>query len=1121
MVAPETSPKSGTPEQNPFEDLLVEALGILEDGGSAALEQLLERQPAHATNLRQRIAELGRLGLIDTAAAREGTRAERMGDFRLITELGCGGMGVVYEAEQVSLGRRVALKLIRPELLWFGGNKARFRREIESVARLSHPGIVPIYTVGEEKGVPFFAMELIDGCTLSQVIAHLADKSPAKLRGADFLAAVAHCARVTAEGADNSTAPGLSPEASWNDVTIRIMRQVAEALEHAHSRGVVHRDVKPSNIVLTRTGRAMLIDFGLASKEGGERLTRSGSAGGSVAYMSPEQVRGSEVDARTDVYSLGVSFAEMLTLRQLFSGASIDILWRAILEGSFERPRQRVPTIPWDVETVCTTAMETDRERRYASAGEFANDLSNLLAHRPIEARRVGWMLRGLRWAQRHPRISAALLVAVVLGLAGSLVYARQQLVLGEQIREQRDVARDRAKELRELATTFVFDVHEKIKRLPGSTEAREQIVTQMQRLFDTLSKVEGDDPTLAHDLAYADLALGTMLEKTAGGTLGQVSSSGEHLEHAWKYFDLHARAPDASLADRRLLVHVQRVFGNYLTNNKQPERGLEVLKRGMEDAQTLVALSASTLEDSVSIAWFDLELGSTEARLGHTTQARELYSSAVDLLVSMEREHPEVALVLRPLSRAYLLLADSCEDSGDPVRAAKLFEAGIQAAERLLAIEPVPPINRRNRADCVAGLAGTQVRLSDPVAAKRSFERALREYEELRRADPTETQCTLDIARNHAGLSEALVAAGENPAALLAAREALRELDSLPPNAQSREASRRRLSVLQSIAEIETNLNELDGARAHLEAAHELARALLTEDPSDLFIVGAAAQILRSWADLEYEAGEHARSLELHRECIAAYERWLALAPQYVLAGTEESFERTLFAKALAANGEDEECLREFKSACEHAIARMGPEFKDPTMLERGAFTLLTASGGLSEAGRVEESEAWVKQGIEWCERILQIEPKRAMTRIYLLDGWRQAAERAAGAGSPAESLAIQRRALERRAGWAREADANPLDAISLAKELLEQAPADLRDTGLAVELCRLATERAKEQPAARYWLAKALLANGETAQALIAARETLAMIPTPVVASNEKLVKRLGELIAQLEGQ
>ena len=142
-------------------------------------------------------------------------------------------------------------------------------------------------------------------------------------------------------------------------------------------------------------------------------------------------------------------------------------------------------------------------------------------------------------------------------------------------------------------------------------------------------------------------------------------------------------------------------------------------------------------------------------------------------------------------------------------------------------------------------------------------------------------------------------------------------------------------------------------------------------------------------------------------------------------------------------------------------------------------------------------------------------------MTRFYLLDGWRQAAERAAEAESPAESLSIQRRAIELRAGWASEADADPLDAISLAKELLEQVPTELRDTGLAVELCRLATERAKEQPAARYWLAKALAANGDTAAALSAARETLAMIPTPVAASNEKLVKRLAELITELEGQ
>src|SRR5262245_42306982 len=264
-------------------------------------------------------------------------------------------MGLVYAAEEEALGRRVALKMVRPEQLYFPGARERFRREVETIARLQHPGIVPVYAVGEDGGVPFFTMEPIDGCMLDDVIAHLRDFDPAKLTGRDLAHAIAACVR---GGDATSPVRGALFELSWVDACVQIAREIAEALEHAHSRDLVHRDVKPSNVAITRTGRAMLLDFGLTHSATAERITRTGSQPGSLPYMSAEQIEGVEdLDARTDVYSLGVAFYELLTLSRAFpDGASVDVL-RRIHSGEFVRPRERNRAIPRDVETVCLTAM--------------------------------------------------------------------------------------------------------------------------------------------------------------------------------------------------------------------------------------------------------------------------------------------------------------------------------------------------------------------------------------------------------------------------------------------------------------------------------------------------------------------------------------------------------------------------------------------------------------------------------------------------------------------------------------------------------------------------------------------------------------------------------------------
>jgi serine/threonine protein kinase len=274
-----------------LETLLAQCIDRIFRSGDEAVDEVCASHPELAEEVRRSLRDLERAGMFESARPHPPGIPERLGDFRLVERLGGGGMGVVYLAEQTSLGREVALKLGRPELLYFSGARERFAREVEVVARLQHPGIVPVYTVGEQDGVPYFAMERVHGCTLAEVLRHLAGRDPAGLWGHDL-------ARAVAASTPGAETPGEGEElgyvygGSWERTVLRVVGQIADALEHAQQRGVLHRDIKPSNVMITPGGRAMLLDFGLSSSGGASSITKTGSRLGSLPYMPPEQVGG-------------------------------------------------------------------------------------------------------------------------------------------------------------------------------------------------------------------------------------------------------------------------------------------------------------------------------------------------------------------------------------------------------------------------------------------------------------------------------------------------------------------------------------------------------------------------------------------------------------------------------------------------------------------------------------------------------------------------------------------------------------------------------------------------------------------------------------------------------------
>ena len=405
-----------------LETLLAEAIDRAEDGGEEALEAYLKRFPDQAMRVRELMQSLSRIGLVGEGAGAPETFGDMIGEYRLVRRLGQGGMGVVFLARQESVSRFVALKVMNPS---FSANETavkRFQREAQAIAKLQSPHVVTIYGAGEDRGFLYLAMELVVG------------------EGLDL--------RIRSAGLRDRPLP-VRTIANW-------MLETARALQCAHEASIVHRDVKPSNILITDEGRATLVDFGLARDTNLETMTLSQGFQGSPLFASPEQVNGSGKDLTeaTDIFSLGATFYAALTGIAPFDGETTEQVFHRILHETPTPPSGLAPRISSELDTIVLAAMEKDPDHRYTSMKALADDLEAWLEGRPIERRPPGAMTRLAKWSRRNKAatVAALSLCALVITLTFALYFSLDLLERSCAATRERDAALGSARREKSIA---------------------------------------------------------------------------------------------------------------------------------------------------------------------------------------------------------------------------------------------------------------------------------------------------------------------------------------------------------------------------------------------------------------------------------------------------------------------------------------------------------------------------------------------------------------------------------------------------------------------------------------------------------------------------------------------
>jgi serine/threonine protein kinase len=664
----------------------------LQAGEPVDLESLVAAHPEHAERLRRLLPALQALAALERTASHGGPAVPAadgglesgvLGDFRILGEVGRGGMGVVYEAGQISLGRKVALKVLPFASTLDPRHLQRFKNEAQAAAHLHHTNIVPVFAVGCERGVHYYAMQFIDGHTVAALIRALrqaavrptaAEPLTAPYLPSDPAAPAAPATTASAPPtpfpAAFSTERSAQSPAYFRNVA-QLGVQAAEALDHAHQMGVLHRDVKPANLMVEATGHLWVTDFGLARFQADANLTLSGDLVGTLRYMSPEQALAQRgvVDHRTDVYSLGATLYELLTHEPAVPGEDRHEIVRRIAEEEPVPPRRHNKVIPAELEVVVLKAMAKNPAERYATAQELADDLRRFLDDKPVRARRTPLRQRLARWARRHKAWVAA--AAAVLVLATAALAVSNVLVWRE---------RQRAEKRSEFARRVVNDMYTDFaeKWLADEAEMEEvqrEFLLKALGFYEELAREGGSDPGVRLETAKAYRRVGDIQAK-----LHDYDKAGEAYDKAVALLTRLAADRPGEPTDRQELALAHNNRGKLLRQTGRASDAAEDWQRALDLREELVRQHPGEPAYRRDLAGSYNNRAIRLVEVGKRADAEQSYRQALAAWADLAREYPDEPEYRFDVSRSYSNLGLLLAASGRSEGAEETFD---QAADR------------------------------------------------------------------------------------------------------------------------------------------------------------------------------------------------------------------------------------------------------------------------------------------------------------------------------------------------------------------------------------------------------------------------------------------------------
>ena len=898
-------------DRNPVDVLAEEFVGRVRAGQTPSIADYVTKYPQYAKEISDVFPAVLALEQLGGHEDRERKVAQRssgmarvgqnLGDFRIVRQIGRGGMGIVYEAEQQSLKRTVALKLLPPDSTDMAQQKQRFRREAEAAARLHHTNIVPIFGIGRHDGVQYLVMQYIDGVGLDEVLVELqrltgeepngshhveqagiqtisampkATTAALRLRDGHFdghapSSSGDHVGQTMAalDGdptvehiplQEGRTQPGKvahdKPQPAdvpihailgppyWRSVA-QVGAQIADALDHAHQHGVLHRDIKPSNLLFDRDGIVWVTDFGLAKHEDHDNVTRTGDVVGTLRYMAPEQFDG-RTDSRSDVYALGLTLYELLTLHPAFAETQYGPLIQRKQQSDPPSLRLYAPTVPRDLETIVRKACARDPEHRYQHAGLLAADLRRFLDDRPVLARPVTSPERLWRWACRNPAVatlsSLTAILLVLVAVISSAANYRTRIALGEaeNARTRSEAAEADANAQRELAE----------KNLLLAKGAMEEIV---EKVASRGVPVPLDPRSAEEQAAYVQATL--------------TAADAELLQSVLQFFSQLAQENQADLTVET--ASAQRRIGEIRLRLGQLELAREAYTAALTSYETLSAQEPKTAEHTLARAEILNELGVVAIQGGDVKTALDAHLGARRLLQRATASPQQQLELARTLNYVGSLVFRTGVSNVD----AMMHMSRPGAPFGPFAGGPPPPPPREGGMLSPAAVADQMD--SRLVVVKECCEQAMNLLTRLHRKDPQSTEIRLQLAECYGNHVRMAWADGDREKAESSQRAAIEILDQLVTEFPDTPRLVYELASTLILGAPPPGRSTTD-YRNQIEQAIELSDGLRTTYPNVPHYQALWAGAVSRMAAIELQAGELTQAETDYRQAVDTQRR-------------------------------------------------------------------------------------------------------------------------------------------------------------------------------------------------------------------------------------------------------